>query len=165
MASCKVSSDCLEFVALLDRETSSAFLLDLHGHDVADLYLAMFFKLLSRASHTLNLKECNIGEEHINLMIVALVPCWKLTEFRFLGNPFSFHALKFFFKAFLDFPHLKYVEFPVPRDCYSDDVTYPSVCILIYYCTNEANGRALNSVSKARAAYFSPRKNPKLTTE
>ncbi|KAG2464980.1 leucine-rich repeat-containing protein 14B [Polypterus senegalus] len=102
--------------------------LDLSGHDVADLYPAMFFKLLSRASLTLKsltLEECNIGEEHINLMIVALVPCRKLTEFRFLGNPFSFRALKCLFNAFVDFPHLKYVEFPVPRDCYSDNVTYP----------------------------------------
>ncbi|MBN3299293.1 leucine-rich repeat-containing protein 14B [Amia ocellicauda] len=102
--------------------------LDLSGHNVADLFPSTFFKLLNRASHTLKsltLEECNIEDNHVNMMILGLVPCRKLKEFKFLGNPLSSQALKCLFEVFCTFPHLKYIEFPVPRDCYPDNVAYP----------------------------------------
>ncbi|XP_069476699.1 leucine-rich repeat-containing protein 14B [Ambystoma mexicanum] len=102
--------------------------LDLSGHNVAELYPSTFFKLLNRASRTLKtliLEECNIGEAHVHMLILGLTPCRKLTEFKFLGNPLSARALKCLFSAFADFPKLTYIEFPVPRDCYPMDVTYP----------------------------------------
>ncbi|RXM97650.1 Leucine-rich repeat-containing protein 14B [Acipenser ruthenus] len=111
--------------------------LDLSGHDVADLFPSMFFKLLSRASRTLKsltLEECNIGDNHVNMMILGLVPCRKLSEFKFLGNPLGSQALKGLFSVFVDFPHLKYIEFPVSRDCYPDNITYPldDACLVNY---------------------------------
>ncbi|MGH0183442.1 UNVERIFIED_CONTAM: hypothetical protein FKN15_012075 [Acipenser sinensis] len=111
--------------------------LDLSGHDVADLFPSTFFKLLSRASRTLKsltLEECNIGDNHVNMMILGLVPCRKLSEFKFLGNPLGSQALKGLFSVFVDFPHLKYIEFPVSRDCYPDNITYPldDACLVNY---------------------------------
>ncbi|XP_069073870.1 leucine-rich repeat-containing protein 14B [Pleurodeles waltl] len=103
-------------------------LLDLSGHKVADLYPSTFFKLLSHASRTLKtliLEECDIEEAHVHMMILGLTPCRRLKDFKFIGNPLSSRALKCLFKAFVDFPMLKCIEFPVPRDCYPHDVTYP----------------------------------------
>uniref|UniRef100_W5MNF5 Leucine-rich repeat-containing protein 14B n=1 Tax=Lepisosteus oculatus TaxID=7918 RepID=W5MNF5_LEPOC len=102
--------------------------LDLSGHDVTSLFPSTFFKLLIRASLTLKsltLEECNIEDSHVNMMIQALLPCRKLREFKFLGNPLSSRALRHLFTVFPDFPVLRYIEFPVPRDCYPDSVAYP----------------------------------------
>lgn len=102
--------------------------LDISGHDVADLYPSTFFKLLNRSSYTLKslmLEECNIQDIHINMLILGLVPCRKLEELKFLGNPLSSRALKCLFNIFIDFPRLKYIEFPVPRDCYASNISYP----------------------------------------
>ncbi|KAM7177206.1 leucine-rich repeat-containing protein 14B [Macrochelys suwanniensis] len=102
--------------------------LDLSGHNVADLYPSTFFKLLTHCSHTLKiliLEECNIQDIHVNMLILGLIPCQKLQEFKFLGNPLSSRALKCLFNVFSDLPMLKYIEFPVPRDCYPNNVTYP----------------------------------------
>ncbi|XP_053114955.1 leucine-rich repeat-containing protein 14B [Hemicordylus capensis] len=102
--------------------------LDISGHDVADLYPSTFFKLLNHSSSTLKrltLEECNIQDIHVNMLILGLVPCRKLEELRFLGNPLSSRALKCLFNIFIDFSRLKYVEFPVPRDCYPSDISYP----------------------------------------
>ncbi|XP_042307880.1 leucine-rich repeat-containing protein 14B isoform X2 [Sceloporus undulatus] len=102
--------------------------LDMSGHDVADLYPSTFFKLLNHSSHTLKsltLEECNIQDTHLNMLILGLVPCWKLEEFKFLGNPLSSRALKCLFNVFTDFPRLKYIEYPVPKDCYANDIGYP----------------------------------------
>lgn len=102
--------------------------LDLSGHDVADLYPSTFFKLLNHSSRTLRsltLEECNIQDIHVHLLVLGLVPCQKLEELKFLGNPLSFQALKGLFNIFVDFPRLKYIEFPVPRDCYPNDISYP----------------------------------------
>ncbi|XP_062984557.1 leucine-rich repeat-containing protein 14B [Elgaria multicarinata webbii] len=102
--------------------------LDISGHDVADLYPSTFFKLLNHSSYTLKsltLEECNIQDIHMNMLILGLVPCRKLEEFKFLGNPLSSRALKCLFNVFIDFPGLKYIEFPVPRDCYASDISYP----------------------------------------
>ncbi|XP_015273223.1 PREDICTED: leucine-rich repeat-containing protein 14B [Gekko japonicus] len=102
--------------------------LDISGHDVTDLYPSTFFKLLNHSSHTLKsltLEECNIQDIHVNMLILGLVPCRKLEELKFLGNPLSFRGLKCLFNIFIDFPRLKYIEFPVPKDCYPNDITYP----------------------------------------
>ncbi|XP_066483798.1 leucine-rich repeat-containing protein 14B isoform X2 [Tiliqua scincoides] len=102
--------------------------LDISGHDVTDLYPSTFFKLLNHSSHTLKslaLEECNIQDIHVNMLILGLVPCRKLEELKFLGNPLSSRALKCLFNIFIDFPRLKYIEFPVPRDCYPNDISYP----------------------------------------
>ncbi|XP_054847741.1 leucine-rich repeat-containing protein 14B [Eublepharis macularius] len=102
--------------------------LDISGHDVTDLYPSTFFKLLNHSSHTLKsltLEECNIQDIHVNMLILGLVPCRKLEEVKFLGNPLSSRALKCLFNIFIDFQRLKYIEFPVPRDCYPNDISYP----------------------------------------
>lgn len=102
--------------------------LDISGHDVADLYPSTFFKLLNHSSHTLKsltLEECNIQDIHVNMLILGLFSCRKLEELKFLGNPLSSRALKCLFNVFIDFPRLKYIEFPVPRDCYPNDISYP----------------------------------------
>ncbi|KAJ7335582.1 hypothetical protein JRQ81_013523 [Phrynocephalus forsythii] len=102
--------------------------LDISGHDVAELYPSTFFKLLNHSSHTLRsltLEECNIQDTHTNMLILGLVPCRKLEELKFLGNPLTSRALKCLFNVFTDFPKLKYIEFPVPKDCYAHDMGYP----------------------------------------
>ncbi|XP_033026727.1 leucine-rich repeat-containing protein 14B [Lacerta agilis] len=108
--------------------SSSLEVLDISGHDVGDLYPSTFFKLLNRSSYTLKnlvLEECNIQDTHINMLILGLVPCRKLEELKFLGNPLSSRSLKCLFNIFIDFPRLRYIEFPVPRDCYANDISYP----------------------------------------
>lgn len=102
--------------------------LDISGHDVAELYPSTFFKLLNHSSRTLRsltLEECNIQDTHTNMLILGLVPCRRLEELKFLGNPLSSRALKCLFNVFTDFPKLKYIEFPVPKDCYAHDISYP----------------------------------------
>ncbi|KAM9223068.1 leucine-rich repeat-containing protein 14B [Leptosomus discolor] len=102
--------------------------LDLSGHNIPDLYPSVFFKLLSHSSSVLRiltLEDCNIQDTHVNMLIVALSPCQKLQEFKFLGNPLSSQALKQLFTFLCELPMLKNVEFPVPRDCYPIGITYP----------------------------------------
>ncbi|XP_006019059.1 leucine-rich repeat-containing protein 14B [Alligator sinensis] len=102
--------------------------LDLSRHDIADLYPSTFFKLLTHSAYTLKsltLEECNIQDNHVNMLILGLSPCQKLQEFKFLGNPLSTRGLKRLFSVFSDLPMLKYIEFPVPRDCYPHNITYP----------------------------------------
>ncbi|XP_043921629.1 leucine-rich repeat-containing protein 14B [Protopterus annectens] len=127
-----VANCCLTHVdmAYLANSLHSEHLveLDLSGHSVTELFPSTFFKLLNRASHTLKrltLEECNIGDGQINMMILGLVSCRRLQEFRFIGNPISSRGLKRLFNMFIGLPQLQYVEFPVPRECYPDDVTYP----------------------------------------
>ncbi|NXA15236.1 LR14B protein, partial [Sapayoa aenigma] len=102
--------------------------LDLSGHDIPELYPSTFFKLLSHSSsvlRSLTLEDCNIQDIHVNMLILGLRPCQKLYEFKFVGNPLSSQALKQFFTFLCELPMLKNVEFPVPRDCYPIDITYP----------------------------------------
>ncbi|NWU97204.1 LR14B protein, partial [Upupa epops] len=102
--------------------------LDLSGHNIPDLYPSTFFKLLSRSSpalRSLTLEDCNIRDSHIHMLILGLSSCQKLQEFKFLGNPLSSPALKSLFTFLCQLPMLKTVEFPVPRDCYPTDTTYP----------------------------------------
>uniref|UniRef100_A0A8C2U6V2 Leucine rich repeat containing 14B n=1 Tax=Coturnix japonica TaxID=93934 RepID=A0A8C2U6V2_COTJA len=102
--------------------------LDLSGHYIPELYPSTFFKLLSHSSPVLRsliLEDCNIQDTHVNMLIVALSSCQKLQEFKFLGNPLSSQALKHLFTFLCELPELKNVEFPVPKDCYPLDITYP----------------------------------------
>ncbi|XP_051949291.1 leucine-rich repeat-containing protein 14B-like [Xyrauchen texanus] len=103
--------------------------LDLSGHGVADLFPNTFRKLLHRCSATLTslgLEECGLDEECLNLLTQALAPCQGLQEFKILGNPLSTAALRHLFNVLAQgFPDLRYVELPVPRDCYSENATYP----------------------------------------
>uniref|UniRef100_A0A8C5QD66 Leucine-rich repeat-containing protein 14 n=1 Tax=Leptobrachium leishanense TaxID=445787 RepID=A0A8C5QD66_9ANUR len=102
--------------------------LDLSGHNVTALFPSTFFKLLLKASHTLKtliLEECDIGDIHVHLVSVALTHCFKLQEFKFIGNPITSHGLRIIFTMITDLPLLKYIEFPIPKDCYPSDVVYP----------------------------------------
>ncbi|XP_043073598.1 LOW QUALITY PROTEIN: leucine-rich repeat-containing protein 14B [Puntigrus tetrazona] len=103
--------------------------LDLSGHEVADLFPNTFRKLLHRccASLTsLGLEECGLDDDKLDLLTQALTPCHGLQELKILGNPLSTAALRGLFSMLaLGFPALRYVELPVPRDCYPEGVTYP----------------------------------------
>ncbi len=56
----------------------------------------------------------------------ALARCQALEELKLLGNPLTSAALRRLFSMLsAGFPKLKYIEVPVPRECYSEDVTYP----------------------------------------
>ncbi|KAM8967915.1 leucine-rich repeat-containing protein 14B [Pelodytes ibericus] len=117
-------------MAYLANSLHSEYLevLDLSGHDVTSLFPSTFFKLLTKASHTLKtlvLEECDIGDMHVNMLSLGLSKCYKLQEFKFLGNPLTSQALRNIFGVLADLPMLKYIEFPVPKDCYPHDITYP----------------------------------------
>ncbi|XP_075048131.1 leucine-rich repeat-containing protein 14B [Mixophyes fleayi] len=102
--------------------------LDLSGHKVAELFPSTFFKLLNKASRTLNtlvLEECDIGDTDTHVMEMGLMQCVKLENFKFLGNPLTSIALRRIFRVLVNLPRLKYIEFPVPKDCYPPDVSYP----------------------------------------
>ncbi|XP_072880755.1 leucine-rich repeat-containing protein 14B-like [Hemitrygon akajei] len=132
LRSLDVSSCCLNHVdmAYLANSLHAEYLevLDMSGHSIADLFPSTFFKLLTRASGTLRsltLEECNISDEHIHLLMLALDPCKRLTEFRFLGNPLTSRSLYRIFEVLTELPVLCKVEVPVPRDCYPASYTYP----------------------------------------
>ncbi|KAM5129588.1 leucine-rich repeat-containing protein 14B-like [Mantella aurantiaca] len=100
--------------------------LDLSGHNIAELFPSTFYKLLSKASQTLKvliLEECDI--EEIHTLEMGIVHCLKLKEFKFLGNPVTAIALRRLFRVLANLPVLMYIEFPVPKDCYPPDVSYP----------------------------------------
>lgn len=103
--------------------------LDISGHDIIGGFSAAFHKLLSRCSATLvslTLEECNIEDGHMDSFTNALACCQELEELKLLGNPLTSAALLRLFSILsASFPKLKYIEVPVPRECYSEDVTYP----------------------------------------
>lgn len=103
--------------------------LDISGHDIFNSFDTSFHKLLSRCSATLAslaLEECNIEDEHMDSFTNALACCQALEELKLLGNPLTSAALRRLFSTLsAAFPKLKYIEVPVPRECYSEDVTYP----------------------------------------
>ncbi|XP_041868340.1 leucine-rich repeat-containing protein 14B [Melanotaenia boesemani] len=103
--------------------------LDISGHDIFGSFSAQFQKLLNRCSATLaslTLEECDIDDQHLNTFTDALTPCQGLEELKFLGNPLTSTALRRLFSILsAGFPKLRYIEVPVPRECYSEDVTYP----------------------------------------
>ncbi|KAK6324084.1 hypothetical protein J4Q44_G00064230 [Coregonus suidteri] len=83
--------------------------LDISGHNVCGLFPTTFIKLLQRCAatlHSLTLEDCDLEDEHMDILTQALAPCSaKLMA--------------------AGFPAMRYVELPVPRDCYPEDVTYP----------------------------------------
>ncbi|KAG9333155.1 hypothetical protein JZ751_013413 [Albula glossodonta] len=102
--------------------------LDLSGHDLATLFPHTFQKLLQRCGmclRSLVLEECALGEAQLELLLGALQPCQALRELRILGNPLGVAALRRLFSMLAAFPALRYVELPVPRDCYPPDAVYP----------------------------------------
>ncbi|MCI4392107.1 hypothetical protein PGIGA_G00142200 [Pangasianodon gigas] len=129
----ELANCCLSPVdmAYLANSLHSEFLvnLDLSGHVVADLFPNTFRKLLHRCSATLSslgLEECGLSDENLDLLIHALGPCNALQELKILGNPLSTAALHQLFNMLAQgYPALRYIELPVPRDCYSEDATYP----------------------------------------
>lgn len=103
--------------------------LDISGHDVFGSFSTAVHKLLSRSSATLRnlvLEECDIKEEHMDAFINDLACCQGLEQLKLLGNPLTSAALRRLFSSLSTaFPKLRYIEVPVPRECYSEDVTYP----------------------------------------
>ncbi|XP_076735362.1 leucine-rich repeat-containing protein 14B isoform X1 [Maylandia zebra] len=103
--------------------------LDISGHNLFDSFSTPVHKLLSRSSGTLArlaLEECNIKDEHMDAFTNALACCQQLEELRLMGNPLTSVALlRLFSTLSVGFPKLRYIEAPVPRECYADDVTYP----------------------------------------
>ncbi|GAA6110705.1 leucine-rich repeat-containing protein 14B [Tachysurus ichikawai] len=129
----ELANCCLSTVdmAYLANSLHSEFLvkLDLSGHVVADLFPNTFRKLLHHCSATLKslcLEECGMSDENLELLVHALRPCNAMQELKILGNPLSIAALHQLFNMLAQgYPALRYIELPVPRDCYSDNVTYP----------------------------------------
>ncbi|KAF1381631.1 hypothetical protein PFLUV_G00155960 [Perca fluviatilis] len=115
----------------LSNSLHSEFLvcLDISGHDIFSSFSSCFHRLLSRSSATLvslAIEECNIEDEHMDAFTNALACCQVLEELKFVGNPLTSAALRRLFSMLsAGFPKLKYIEVPVPRECYSEDVTYP----------------------------------------
>ncbi|XP_059205294.1 leucine-rich repeat-containing protein 14B [Centropristis striata] len=129
----ELANCCLNRVDMtyLSNSLHSEFLvrLDISGHDIFSTFSTCFHKLLSRCSATLAslvVEECNIEDEHMDAFTNALTGCQMLEELKFLGNPLTSAALRRLFSMLsAGFPKLKYIEVPVPRECYSEDVTYP----------------------------------------
>lgn len=103
--------------------------LDISGHDIFGSFSTSFHKLLSRCSASLAslaLEECGIEGEHMDALANSLSRCQGLLELKLLGNPLTSAALRRLFSLLVTgFPKLRYIEVPVPRECYSEDVTYP----------------------------------------
>ncbi|KAM7373191.1 hypothetical protein PAMP_008064 [Pampus punctatissimus] len=103
--------------------------LDISGHNIFSCFSNAFHKLLSRCTASLAslaVEECDIEDEHMDAFINALSCCQALEELKLLGNPMTSAALRRLFSTLsAGFPKLRYIEIPVPRECYSEDVTYP----------------------------------------
>lgn len=103
--------------------------LDISGHDIFISFSPSVQKLLSRCSETLAilaLEECNIKDEHMDTFLHALADCQRLEELKILGNPLSSASLRRLFSTLsAGFPKLRYIELPIPRECYPDNVSYP----------------------------------------
>lgn len=103
--------------------------LDISGHDIFRSHSTCFHKMLSRCSATLaslTIEECNINDEYMDAFTNALTCCQVLEELKLLGNPLTSAALRrLFLMLSAGFPKLRYIEVPVPRECYSEDITYP----------------------------------------
>nr|XP_019946106.1 PREDICTED: leucine-rich repeat-containing protein 14B-like [Paralichthys olivaceus] len=129
----ELANCCLTRVDMtyLANSLHSEFLvrLDISGHDIFVSFSTGFHKLLGRCSATLAslaLEECNIEDEHMDAFALALAPCQVLEELKLLGNPLTSAGLRSLFSMLSrGFPKLRYIEVPVPRECYPEDVTYP----------------------------------------
>ncbi|KAL0961867.1 hypothetical protein UPYG_G00332670 [Umbra pygmaea] len=128
VANCNLNRSDMVYLAN-SLHSESLVSLDISGHDVCGLFPTTFIKLLQRGAYTLQsltLEDCDLEDVHLDTLILALAPCHKLEEFKILGNPLSAAALRRLFSILAAaFPALRYVELPVPRDCYPENVTYP----------------------------------------
>ena len=127
LANCSLNHADMAFLADCTHATHLE-VLDLSGHSLVHLFPSTFFRLLGRAAQTLRvltLEECNIEDRHLSTLILALSPCPQLQELRFLGNPLFASALRRLFVALCELPKLRWVEFPVPKDCYPEGTAYP----------------------------------------
>ncbi|KAJ7991881.1 hypothetical protein DPEC_G00288450 [Dallia pectoralis] len=128
LANCNLNRSDMVYLAN-SLHSESLVSLDLSGHDVCGLFPTTFVKLLQRSAgtlHALTLEDCALEDEHLVGLTRALAPCRGLEELKILGNPLSVEALRRLFSVLaIGFPALRYVELPVPRDCYPQDVTYP----------------------------------------
>ncbi|KAG7500077.1 leucine-rich repeat-containing protein 14B-like [Solea senegalensis] len=112
--------------------------LDISGHDIFSSFSTYFHKLLRRCSGSLaslTIEECNIEDEHMDALTDALSCCQVLEELKLLGNPLTAAALRRLCSMLsAAFPKLRYIEVPVPRECYPEDVTYPlDESVLLHY--------------------------------
>ncbi|XP_051926585.1 leucine-rich repeat-containing protein 14B [Hippocampus zosterae] len=131
LESLELANCCLNRVDMtyLANSLHSEYLLhlDLSGHPVLEDFPAAFIKLLGRCSASLAslaLEECSV--EDAAALADALSRCQALEELKLLGNPLSGPGLRTLVSALAGgFPKLRYVEIPVPRECYPEDVTYP----------------------------------------
>ncbi|XP_010902316.1 leucine-rich repeat-containing protein 14B [Esox lucius] len=128
LANCNLNRSDMVYLAN-SLHSESLVSLDLSGHDVCGLFPTTFVKLLQRGAatlRTLTLEDCALEDDHMAVLTQALAPCRSLEELKILGNPLSAAALRRLFSLLAaGFPALRYVELPVPRDCYPLDVTYP----------------------------------------
>ncbi|XP_077404990.1 leucine-rich repeat-containing protein 14B [Vanacampus margaritifer] len=131
LESLELANCCLSRVDMtyLANSLHSEYLLrlDLSAHPVLDDFAAAFIKLLGRCSATLAslaLEEC--GVEDGAALADAVSRCQALEELKLLGNPLSARDLQRLVSALAaGFPKLRYVELPVPRECYPEDAAYP----------------------------------------
>lgn len=131
--------------------------LDISGHDIFVHFSTSFNKLLRRSSDTLvslTVEECGIEDEHMAAFTNALICCQGLEELKFLGNPLTSTALLQLFSILsAGFPNLRYIELPVPRECYPDDVTYPlEESVLLQYnmeLFHEVRGQLMGVLQRA----------------
>ncbi|CAL8371915.1 unnamed protein product [Boreogadus saida] len=128
VANCSLSRVDLVYLSN-SLHTDALIRLDLSGNSVVGTFPASLPKMLGRCSATLvslSLEECDIEDENMDDFIRSLVCCQALQEIKLLGNPLSSEALRLLFSVLsASFPELRYIEMPVPRDCYSPDFTYP----------------------------------------
>lgn len=127
LANCALSHTDMAFLASC-AHAAHLEVLDLSGHSLFHLFPASFSRLLGRAAPTLRvltLEECGLEDGHVGMLVVALGPCRRLRELRFLGNPLSAQALGHLFSALAELPQLRSVEFPVPKDCFAEGTAYP----------------------------------------
>ncbi|XP_077600109.1 leucine-rich repeat-containing protein 14B [Stigmatopora nigra] len=126
LANCQLSGVDMTYLA---NSLHSEYLirLDLSGHPVLDTFAGPFLKLLARCSSsltTLVLEDCDL--EDGSALTQALFRCRALVELKLLGNPLSAAGQRTLVSALATgFPQLRYVELPVPRECYPEDAAYP----------------------------------------
>ncbi|XP_072303530.1 leucine-rich repeat-containing protein 14B [Eucyclogobius newberryi] len=103
--------------------------LDISGHDIFVHFSTSFPKLLTRCSNSLvslTVEECGIEDEHLDAFRYALAGCQNLEELKLMGNPLTGTGLRQLFSVLsAGFQKLRYIEIPVPRECYPINVTYP----------------------------------------
>nr|XP_023648775.1 leucine-rich repeat-containing protein 14B [Paramormyrops kingsleyae] len=127
LANCSLNSADMVYLAN-SLHSEHLVSLDLSGHALAEAFPHAFLKLLRRCAGTLaslTLEECGLEEQHLELLAGALAPCRALRQLKLLGNPLSSRALNVLLAGLALHHSLRYVELPVPRECYPADAAYP----------------------------------------